>query len=77
MCGYKISLKYSLGNLESEFPKKNIDMTNNNLCFNYILKPVFDLTFKFPFPVKKFALSHCHTTSCYPIFLSWQEMAHY
>lgn len=64
---YTISFKYSHGNKKLGFAKTKIDRTSNSLCFNYILKPVFGLTFKSPFPVKKkSALSHCHTTSCFP-----------
>lgn len=65
-CGYRISFKDSLANLKSELPKTNIDMTNNNLCFNYFLKPVFDLTFKLPFPVKKLL---CHVAAQHPVNL--------
>lgn len=64
--GYKISFKYSLGNMKFEFPKANINVTKNNLCFNYILKPVFDLTFKLPFPVKNL---FCHIATQHPVTL--------
>ena len=44
----------------------------------YILK-VFNLTCKSSFPGEKKnpPLSHCHTTSYYPIFPGWQETVHY
>lgn len=59
-------IKYSLSNIKFQFPKTKIDIINSGSCFNYILKPVFDLMFQPPFPVQNLL---CHIAIQLPVIL--------